>query len=221
MPSPFPGMNPYLERPHSWADFHTTYTTHFRSALTKQLTPKYFAHIHCRLYPSTAPKRERQRFAYIEVEDCSDHKLVETVTVIEFLCPFNKAFGEDRENYLEKRRDLFATRVNFVELDFLRGGPRLPLKDLPDCSYYAMASRPATRPTPDICPVKLRDPLPSIPIPLRDGEPEPIVDLQAVLHKVYDGAGYAHRIYKYEPEPKLSPADADWATAILAAAPKA
>jgi hypothetical protein len=66
----------------------------------------------------------------------------------------------------------------------------------------------------------LREPLPKLPIPLREGEPEPMVDLQGVLQRVYDGAGYARQIYRYEPEPKLTPADAAWAKETLAAVTK-
>jgi hypothetical protein len=143
------------------------------------------------------------------------------VTVIELLSPSNKYAGDDRESYLAKRRELFATVVNLVELDFLRGGPRMPLKNLPTCDYYVMVSRPDDRPEADICALTLRDKLPTLPIPLRDGESELLVDLQAVLNHTYDGGRYGKRIYRFAPEPKLAPTDAEWAAAILAAAPKA
>ena len=34
MPSPFPGMNPYLEQRDTWEDFHTSFITHARDLLT-------------------------------------------------------------------------------------------------------------------------------------------------------------------------------------------
>jgi hypothetical protein len=159
----------------------------------------------------------RRKSGYLEIHDLRSREIV---TVIELLSPSNKYAGDDRESYLTKRRQLLAGQVNYVELDFLRGGPRLPLVDLPPCDYYAVVSRPADRPEADIWPVTLREPLPTIPIPLRPREPDATVDLQAVLHAVYDSAGYAPRIYEWEPEPKLSPEDAAWAQGILATAMK-
>ena len=37
MPSPFPGMDPYLESPEIFPDFHDSYTTHLREALQATL----------------------------------------------------------------------------------------------------------------------------------------------------------------------------------------
>lgn len=33
MPSPFPGMNPYLERPDVWLDFHNRFVVRFADQL--------------------------------------------------------------------------------------------------------------------------------------------------------------------------------------------
>ncbi len=257
MPSPFPGMNPYLESHYVWHDFHQTYIPALRGALAPQVAPHYFVQVQEHIYlhgeggdedgeliaiadievthrpgrkakskqpaggsvlaPAKVrfPRLRRRRSAYLEIHDLRSQ---EVVTVIELLSPSNKYAGDDRESFLTKRRQLLAGRVNYVELDFLRGGPRLPLADLPPCDYYAVVSRPDDRPEADIWPVALREPLPTIPIPLRRGEPEARADLQTILHRVYDEAGYAPRIYEWEPEPQLSAADAAWAKEILAAA---
>jgi Protein of unknown function (DUF4058) len=37
MPSPFPGMDPYLESPRYWQDFHGSFITYAREALQSQL----------------------------------------------------------------------------------------------------------------------------------------------------------------------------------------
>ena len=66
-----------------------------------------------------------------------------------------------------------------------------------------------------VWPVGLRDPLPRIPIPLKAGEPEPALDLQMILHRVYDAAGYGMSIYESDPEPPLEPADAVWAAQLV------
>ncbi len=45
MPSPFPGMDPYLEDPDLWSGFHTTFLTRIRAALTPLLPAGYFAEV--------------------------------------------------------------------------------------------------------------------------------------------------------------------------------
>jgi len=43
MPSPFPGMDPYLEGPPHWSDFHPTLIQALRELIADQLPPNYFA----------------------------------------------------------------------------------------------------------------------------------------------------------------------------------
>jgi hypothetical protein len=45
MPSPFPGMDPYLESPVHWADFHHEFVGALRGSITDQLPEPYFAKI--------------------------------------------------------------------------------------------------------------------------------------------------------------------------------
>jgi hypothetical protein len=50
MPSPFPGMDPYLEHPAHWQDFHTEFLTTIRRALTPLVGPKYFVQLEEHVY---------------------------------------------------------------------------------------------------------------------------------------------------------------------------
>lgn len=50
MPSPFPGMDPYIERPAIWPDFHDGLIAAIRGALQPLLRPKYAAITQDRLY---------------------------------------------------------------------------------------------------------------------------------------------------------------------------
>src|SRR4051794_36225836 len=43
MPSPFPGMNPYLEAPVRWLDFHNNLVGEIQAALNRVLDPRYAA----------------------------------------------------------------------------------------------------------------------------------------------------------------------------------
>jgi len=59
--------------------------------------------------------------------------------------------------------------------------------------------------------------LPIIPIPLRQPDPEAQLDLQAVLHHVYDAARYGNYIYDGTPQPGLRADEESWARQLLPA----
>jgi len=50
MPSPFPGMNPYLEYPDRWSTAHNRLIVALADVLTPQLLPKYQVDIEKRIY---------------------------------------------------------------------------------------------------------------------------------------------------------------------------
>ncbi len=50
MKCPFPGMDPYIEKPAIWGDFHDALITYIRGELQPQLRPKYAALLRDRLY---------------------------------------------------------------------------------------------------------------------------------------------------------------------------
>lgn len=50
MPSPFPGMDPYLEDAARWPDLHQSLITYIRDALQPTIRPRYHARIGERLY---------------------------------------------------------------------------------------------------------------------------------------------------------------------------
>ena len=145
-------------------------------------------------------------------------RLRDLVTIIELLSPSNKRPGGDREQYLAKRDAFLASGVHFVELDLLRGGPRLPVEPLPPCDYYAMVSRSEERPRVGVWPISLRDPLPTIPVPLRSPDSDVRLDLQQLVHEVYEKAGYEDYIYGSEPQPPLIAEDRAWRPAFRASA---
>jgi len=250
-------MNPYIERPELWNDFHNTFIPAVREFLAPQIQPHYFIRIEENLFIQEPGSHERfllgkpdisvhptgrgkprtptngvavlapasvgmpeivedERLPYLEIRDRVRNKVV---TILELLSPSNKATGVNRDQYRAKVSRILASSTNFVEIDLLRGGPRMPWERLPDCDYYALVSRPAERNSDDphagLWPLRLRDTLPTIPIPLRPGEPEATLDLQAILHRIYDTAGYQLFIYDSEPEPPLTGEDAAWATQLL------
>jgi hypothetical protein len=158
------------------------------------------------------PAVDVETLAFLEVRDRDSHELV---TVLELLSPSNKDAGPDREQYLAKARQLQRSWVHFVEIDLLRGGPRMPWLNMPECDYCVVVSRFEQRPRAGFWPIRLRERLPEIPIPLRQGDADARLDLQEVLHRIYDAAGYAYYIYTGPPEPALSAEDTAWAQAFL------
>src|SRR5438270_8173295 len=52
MPSPFPGMGPYLESPVIWPDVHHELISEIRAALNPRLRPRYVARVELRVYIS-------------------------------------------------------------------------------------------------------------------------------------------------------------------------
>jgi hypothetical protein len=217
MPSPFPGMNPYLEHDDVWHDFHCHFSVRCSEAIVSQVQPAFIVRLGQHVYLHEIPYELRQpglaavdieRESFIEIRDRVSQDLV---TIVDILSHPNKRPGPHREGHLAARKGLLSGPVHLVELDLLREQPRFPLGNLPYCEYYGLVNRSHKRPNAEIWPIRLREPLPVIPIPLRPGEPDARLDLQAVLHHVYDGAGYEHYIYDTDPQPPLSPDDAAWA----------
>src|SRR5689334_24287804 len=50
MPSPFPGMNPYMEQPGVWSNFHTHALTLFVERLVPQVVPAYIVRLEEHVY---------------------------------------------------------------------------------------------------------------------------------------------------------------------------
>jgi hypothetical protein len=148
------------------------------------------------------------REAYVEIRDRHSQELV---TVLELLSPSNKRSGPDREQYLAKRGQILSSPAHLVEIDLLRGGEPMPSEDRPTCTYSVLVSRAEERPLAGFWPLGLRERLPAIPIPVRPPHPDATLDLQELLHRVYEEAGYEYYIYQGAPQPPLATEDAVWA----------
>jgi hypothetical protein len=260
MPSPFPGMNPYLEHNDVWEDFHDRFLVFLASDLERQVGPNYLVKIEARLYlreldeeerrffgkadlgvseggepgaraapsgapgsatatmtaplvlPLELPRVDVERDPYLEIRDRRDRHLV---TVIELLSPTNKTRGPDRDDYLRKRKQVLYGSAHFVEIDLLRGGLRPEPPDFPTADYYVLVSRATERSNAYWWRLELSDRLPVFPVPLTAPDADVLVDLQNVLHRTYDEAGYGKYIYDEQPQPPLSAEDAAWARTIL------
>jgi hypothetical protein len=148
---------------------------------------------------------------FLEIREVST---AEVVTVIELLSPVNKSNATGRQEYNTKREHILASRTNLIEIDLLRGGQPPPLRWRSEqpCEYRIVVSRAWQRPRVDVYCFGVRQPIPTIPVPLRRQEAEPTLALNQLLHDLYDRAGYDLAVdYRQAPVPPLGEADADWA----------
>jgi hypothetical protein len=256
MPTPFPGMDPYLERASLWPNVHASLIIALRDVLALLLRPRYYVSVEERTVrlggddlllatrpdvavarpphgsseialPASAetggvvtvevPLPDELREVYLEIRSVSEDRVV---TAIEVLSPANKIWGEGRRQYEQKRPMMPGTPTHLVEVDLLRGGEPMPTRGYTGRSdYRTLVSRAERRPRADLLPFSVRQPIPAFRLPLATGDAEPEVDLNYILHALYDRAGYDMRIdYRAEAEPPLEGEDAAWADALLRAA---
>jgi hypothetical protein len=162
---------------------------------------------------------------YLEIVDAEAGDKV--ITVIEFLSPTNKRSGEGQDAYIAKRREYLRTSVNLVEVDLTRSGSRegvLPVRRLPrNCrgaTYLACIRRACRRSEIEAYPIPLPARLPVIPIPLRDGEGEARLDLQALIDLAYEEGRHEMMDYSQPLQPPLAGDEAVFGEQMLRIAGK-
>ena len=152
------------------------------------------------------------------------------VTAVEVLSPTNKDTARERSVYRDKRDAYLMGSANVVEVDLLRAGENVmdlepaDLGDEADVAYRACVrfANPEIGDRAEYYPVRLREPLPPIAVPLRSGDADVTLDLQRALAAVYLESRYSDQIdYAAPVTPPLPPADAAWAAERIAAAGRA
>ena len=225
MPSPFPGMDPYLEHPDLWPGVHHFLITAIAQLISPQLRPKYVVSVEVRMYEIndeqsaepitvTLPMPITVRQGYLEIKEVATKNVV---TSIEVLSPVNKRMGKGRDADLTKREQILGSSTNFVENDLLRSGKPMPIVNQGiKSNYRILVSRGERRPQADLYAFNLQNKIPSFPLPLRAEDSEPVIDLQDLLTGIYDIGSYDLKIdYSQEPVPRLSKKDTAWADMLL------
>ena len=143
------------------------------------------------------------------------------ITVLELLSPTNKLESADRDRYLRKRRSFLSGGANLVEIDLVRQGACLfpaavrKVLERTDACYGICVAR-ATQPGEhDVYPIRLRERLPAIRIPLRPTEAAVVLDLQPLIDQCHERGRYHLLNYRLALDPPLSPEDAAWADQVL------
>jgi hypothetical protein len=90
------------------------------------------------------------------------------------------------------------------------------MSPLPPADYYAIVSRRQRRPRLAGYAWTIRDRLPTIPVPLKPGDPDVPLDLQAAFTTVYVRARYDLSLnYHVDLQPPLRDDDAAWVRELL------
>jgi hypothetical protein len=135
------------------------------------------------------------------------------VTGIEVLSPSNKRPNtKGWRLYHRKRLAFLSGYANFVEIDLLRRGRRMPMVSAwPDSPYYLLVCRKKQAPRCSVWPASFTEPLPPIPIPLLLPDPDISLDLQPLVAATYARSRYERDIdYRQPLHPPLSAAEAAW-----------
>ncbi len=221
MRSPFPGMDPYLER--HWGGVHNTLIAYAQAMLNERLPRDLRARTQERIVVEVLEVffHEPETQAFLEIIESAPARRV--ITVIEIVSPTNKYAGPGREQYRQKQRDLFEGGISLVEVDLLRAGPyvlQLPWGQYPEShrTPYKVCVHRAGKASAEIYRVPLREPLPTIRVPLRSADADVPLELQSLIEQVYHHGRYDDMDYRLPPMLPLDPEDAVWADELLRAA---
>jgi hypothetical protein len=160
------------------------------------------------------PELEEGIDRWLEVRQVATNQVI---TVIEILSPTNKLDPRAREHYERKRNRVLASHTHLVEMDFIRAGRPFPILHMPTSRYRILISRSHTRPSAQLYPFNLPQPIPEIPIPLFIEDGEIPLAVQNLLHRIYDQGRYRLAIdyQSSPPPPALSEAEQLWMQQVL------
>jgi len=240
MPTPFPGMDPYLERRALWEEIHTPLVLEIANALEAMIRPLHRIDIERRAYVTMVFEPESSDVLPVATASGSglrhtcelpqpipvvEHYLqirdvitMDVVTTIEVLSLDNKTTPEGRREYEHQRLNVLGNPVSLVEIDLLRAGTPFPMR-VPlgaQSDYRIVVSRAHLRPRADVFLFGVRDAIPDIPIPVGRGRAEPLLRLNEILHVLYEHAGSDLEVdYQHPAEPPLGDDEARWVAHLL------
>ncbi len=215
--SPFPGMDPYLES--RWPAVHVPLAAYVVEQVQRSLPLALRARVREHVVSGHAVPYVDPLVVVVDTTD--NFKLV---TVVEVLQAPHKVPGDVHDEYRRRLRQYDEQGVNVVEIDLLRG-PRIgmpvsrselsPAKRTP----YLICQRRATQLDRWACyAVPLRQPIPRVPLPLRPGDADGVLDLQPLVTRAYAAGRHDDLSYQRDPDPPLAADDARWADLLLRSA---
>jgi hypothetical protein len=209
MPSPFPGMDPYLENAKLWPAFQHQLLACLYQILLPGLVDRYRARVGTRSYVSETPLftsiiREQYSEEFIEIRNRTDGKLV---TLLEVVSPANKTTPAGRQAYLDARQQAVLQKAGIVEIDLvMQGKPTLTYSrdGLPEYDYAVTVTRTNAPDRYEIYTATLQKRLPKFKLPLAADDRDALLDLQAAFARAYDLGTFSTQInYKGPPPPDV------------------
>ena len=209
MPSPFPGMDPYLENAKLWPAFQHQLLACLYQILLPGLVDRYRARVGTRTYVSETPLftsiiREQYSEEFIEIRNRTDGRLV---TLLEVVSPANKTTPAGRQAYLDARQQAVAQKAGIVEIDLvMQGKPTLTYSrdGLPEYDYAVTVTRGGSPDRYEIYTSTLSKRLPKFKVPLAADDRDALLDLQAAFARAYDLGAFGTQInYKAPPPPDV------------------
>ncbi|MBK8564296.1 MAG: DUF4058 family protein [Saprospiraceae bacterium] len=148
------------------------------------------------------------RIPVVEIRDRKHNKLI---TAIEILSTVNKR-NPGLQPYREKRLRVHYGGVHLIEVDLLRRGER-PLAHpyIPKCHYLVTLIRAGIGRT-HFWAMSVKDPLPVIPVPLRQPDEDTVLDLGQAMKDLYEQGAFNKSINYAEipPPPTFTPEEIEW-----------
>ncbi len=221
MPSPFPGMDPFLEQEKIWPVFQHQFAACLYQILLPGLVDRYRARVAQRHYLTeqalfTSIVREEHHEDLIEIRQRGDGRLV---TLVDIVSPANKASDQGRAAYLAKRREAKQGGASLVEIDLvLQGQPTLEYSrdGLPEWDYAVTVTRSTQAERYEIYTATLQKRLPRFRLPLAPDDRDTVLDLQAAFARCYDQGGFAGMIdYHVQPPAVTNDEDRRWLDDLL------
>jgi hypothetical protein len=145
---------------------------------------------------------------FLEIRDTRSRKVI---TIIELLSPFNKrSQAQGFQAFRRKRTRVMASACNWIEIDLLRAGLR-PREVEGRSDYYALLKRGDRLGPYEVWFFNLRQPMPTIAVPLIEPHADIPLDLQRIFEDVYTRTRYANSVDYTARLSDLPPQDQSWA----------
>jgi hypothetical protein len=218
MPSPFPGMDPYLEEACIWPAFQQEFLLGLADFIRRKARSEYslrldeYSYTHTlTLFTSVVQEEHHEKF--LEIRTRSGR----LVTRIELLGIGVRTLSTGREVYQRLREATLKQGVNLVELDFLlQGRSPLPVdrSHLPAFDYLVGIIRSRSPDRYELHTFTIDRRLPKIRLPLLPDDNDLMVDLQEIFDRTYDRLDF-HLDYGKPPPVLVPESTARWIDQIL------
>lgn len=221
MPSPFPGMDPFLECEKMWPAFQHHLVACLYQTLLPGLVDRYRARVGQRHYSTeqalfTSIIREEHEEEFIEIRQRNDSRLI---TLVDVVSPANKTTSPGRQAYLEKRKEGKSASASLVEIDLvMQGQPMLDYSrdNLPEWDHAVTVTRSSQPERYEIYTATLQKKLPKFRLPLAADDRDTVLDLQTVFARCFDQANFIAQInYQRDPPTRLDADDRKWLDDML------